>query len=129
MRTGLQCCAKVATSSGEPGHSFCTFTGRKGTVGKKRRREGKVGRKKGGRRVGGRRKEDREDGGKRKKKRGGMEGQEEERLKKNKTKEGREISGSLSAGQALALADQVGHQAGGRRLGLGGKLPEEGPAP
>lgn len=126
MHTGLQRCAKVATGSGEPGHSFCTFTGRKGTVGKKRRREGKVGRKEGGRRVGGRREEEREDGEKEEegKRENGRTGKRE--VKKN---EGREISGSLCAGQALALDYQVGQQAGGRRLGLGGKLPEEGPAP
>lgn len=87
-------------------------------------KEEREGGKEGGRKESGREKERREE--KRKKERGRMEGQEEERLKK---KEGREISGSLSAGQALALDYQVGQQAGGRRLGLGGKLPEEGPAP
>ena len=56
MHTGLQCCAKVATSSGEPRHSFCTFTGRTSTVGKKRRRKGKVGKREEGRRERGRKK-------------------------------------------------------------------------
>ena len=70
MHTGLQCCAKVATSSGEPRHSFCTFTGRKSTVGKKRRRKGKVGRREEGRkegewRVGGRKKGGKKRGRKR----------------------------------------------------------------
>lgn len=52
-----------------------------------------------------------------------MEGQEEERGE-NRKEGGR--SRSLSAGQALALDHQVGQQASGRRLGLGGTLPEEG---